>query len=136
MGKTCTNRYYLIDERHWRTDFKTMLSELKEFEALIEAQKTKQGSGEKVMSTEVTSPLVDIRCRRGLHHMLSKLTSNSKDNQRKDTQRKNRKTVIRKASETTAARTSLPEEVHLGKGERVRTYFDKDRNAIVHQHYE
>ena len=135
VGKTCTNRYYLIDEKFWRSDFDQMLAELQAFEAMLEAKPQAGNGDEAVMSPQVTSPLVDIRCRRGLHHMLSKVTSNRKDNQGKGKQRKERKTVIKKATESVAT-VGVPKEVHVGKGNKVETYFDQTKNAIIHQHHD
>ncbi len=126
VGKTCTNRYYLIDEKQWRTDYETMLEELGSFEKNLNKKGKKQ-----VMSPEVTSLLGDIRCRRGLHHMLSKVTSNRKDKQSKDKQSKDRKISIKKASK----KVEPPTVLHEGQGSKVDVYFDPARNALIHRHF-
>lgn len=88
VGKRCTNRYYLIDEKYWRTDFETML---KEIEAVYDPERKQRkvvspqdsSPEDAVMSPEVTSPLGHIRCLERTHHMLRKDSSNRKVEQSK-----------------------------------------------------
>jgi Helix-turn-helix domain len=132
IGKMCTNRYYLIDEKHWRRDFEHMRDRLAVVLEVIE--KGKNSKGEKMMSTEFTSLMgtpVNVRVVRSTHQMLLEFTSNRKDNQSKDTQKKRGKISVKKATKKTEA----PKEIHVGKGDKVDATFDPAQNAIIYRHY-
>ena len=109
IGKMCTNRYYLIDEKHWRRDFEDMRDRLSQLIAALE--KKKGGKGEKVMSTE--------------------FTSNRKDTQSKDKQR--RKGIF--SVKRTIRKIEAPKQIHVGEGNKVETVFDPEQNAIVYRHF-
>ena len=52
VGKMCSNRYYLLDEKHWRGDFDELFNAVAaDFDKIQIAKK----SGRKVMSSELTS---------------------------------------------------------------------------------
>ena len=134
VGKTCTNRYYLIDQKHWRRDYEEMLNEVEQ--AITDHKsnsKASEGEHKKVMSTQLTSPRVDIRCLRRCHGLLLKLTSNRKDKQ-KDKQERKKKVTVKKATSRTIEK-SAPQEVHIGKGKQVESIFDPKTNTIVHRRF-
>lgn len=135
VGKSCTNRYYLVDEKYWRTDFENLLEEtstiIKGYKKNLSKNKSK-----KVMLTEFTSLMrspVHIDVVSSAHQCLVEHTSNSKDKHSNDTQRK-KKISVKKAS-STLKKKQIAEEVHVGEGKNVRTYFDQTRNRIVFEHY-
>lgn len=138
VGKRCNNRYYLIDERFWKSDFEQMKAELEAYETLL-TKVDDRGLGwlneaaKEVMSPGVISLLGDKRCRHKIHHMLSKVTSNSKDKQ-KDKQKKDRKIEIKKAGTNSPAKPNEPKQVTTGKGGRYTEYYDQSTNSIV-KHY-
>lgn len=132
LGKMCTNRYYLIDQKAWRRDYENMLKEVEK--AISTYEKKGKGGGGKVMSTQLTSPSVDIRCLRRCHGLLSKLTSNRKDKQ-KDKQERTKSVSVKKASSRKAKNANQPQERYVGKGKNVETLFDEKTNTIVHRRY-
>lgn len=131
VGKRCTNRYYLVDEKLWRRDFDVML---KETEGFIKDHKQ---ASKKVMSTELTSPLGDIRWILRLHDLLLQATSNSKGTQKDTKGRKelNTKSITIHPIDNGGKTTTNVEEEHIGTGSKVDTYFDPEKNIIVHRHY-
>lgn len=68
VGKQCTNRYYLLHKKHWKSIEKTLL----ELESDVN----------RVNNSDIND--INIRYKRHLHHLLTTLTSNSKDNKSKD----------------------------------------------------
>ncbi|MCG8360996.1 MAG: helix-turn-helix domain-containing protein [Kiloniellales bacterium] len=136
VGKTCTNRYYLIDQKHWRRDYEKMLSEVEQAIALQEKNgiKSEKKGRKQVMSTELTSPTVDIRCLRRCQGLLSKLTSNRKD-KHKDKQVRREKITVKKATSINKKESDPPKEVFIGKGRKTETTFDPTTNTIVHRRY-
>lgn len=102
VGKGCTDRYYLIDEKQWRRDFDRLKIEL-------EAAKKEYKKG--VMRTQFSSPIL----RTGISRravcssltMLDEFTSNSKDKQGR-INNKDKKTVVRKVSSAPPPTPSKP----------------------------
>ena len=122
LGKSCTNRYYLIDESQWRTDFDEMLSQLEEVMAYKElVKKVGKNKAKGVMSPRVTSLPSDIRCHQRLHAMLTKVTSNRKDKQSKEKGRQQVK-LVKKEKPT----TDLPKR-------KVSYRYDSERNVMVQE---
>lgn len=126
VGRSCTNRYYLVDEKYWRTDYEEMLKEVKA------ALKPSKKGVEKVMRPQVTSLPGHIRCLERSHQMLLRATSNSKDNQ-KDNQ-ESRKTV-RKVEKKTVDKAESPKTIHVGEGKYKRETYNAEANVIVIEHY-
>ena len=138
LGKMCTNRYYLIDEKYWRTDFDEMLTHLEQVVKYKQLVKEKgENEAKKVMSPVVTSLPGDIRCHRKLHQMLSKVTSNSKDNQ-KDKQRRIEKTVKKvKSKSPNQAGNTAPKTVHIGSGSKEKApIFNEEANIFIVERYD
>lgn len=121
VGKRCTNRYYLIDEKYWRTDFEVMLEEI---EAVYDPE-TKQ---KKAMSPEVTSPLGHIRCLERTHHMLRKVTSNRKAKQSKDNQKRTGTGKIVKKKRTARVISRVKQPARSRKYEYV---WDKEKKTMI-----
>lgn len=133
VGRRCTNRYYLIDEKYWRTDFEVMLEEI---EAIYDPE-TKQkkvmspqdSSAENgAMSPQVTSPLGHIRCLERTHHMLRKVTSNRKVKQSKDNQERTEGGKIVKKKRTVRKTVSLEQPKHSSRYEYV---WDEEKKAMI-----
>jgi len=129
VGKMCTNRYYLIDEKHWRRDYDVMLTETSNLIKIFDRKK--QQSENKVMLLKVTSPQGNIRWLHRLHHLLSKATSNSKDNHSKDTKEK-RKITVRKTSKL---QKKIIKHIVTGRGDRVNIHFNEKKNAVIEHHF-
>lgn len=135
VGKRCNNRYYLVDQRLWRRDFEVMLSEVETAIHLIKENEANHKKGEiLVMSPEVTSLLGDIRCLERLHHMLSRVTSNSKDKQERINKKGKGKITIKKSSKKLLKQP--PNFVNIGKGSKVRTYYDEEKNTMFTENYD
>lgn len=133
VGKMCTNRYYLIDEKHWRRDFEVIANDLAKVITQYEA--SKDNGATMVMGTEFPSlrgTPVNLRVLSSSHQMVLEFLSNRKDNQSKDTQRKKGKISIKKA----ARKTNAPQEIHIGEGDKVETAFDPEQNAIIYRHFD
>ena len=109
VGKACTNRYYLIDEKHWRRDFEVLAQELV---AQANQQSFSLPAGlKKVMRTEF--PLIDLKvmgtefpsvmrtpvgrvANATSLKMAVEFASNRKVKQSKVTQKKRKRTVVKK----------------------------------------
>lgn len=124
LGKTCNNRYYLIDEKQWRTDFEAMSQHVE-----LELSALKQLKQNQVMSPQVTSPIGDIRCLEKLHHMLLKVTSNSKDKQERINNKDSKKVTIKKTD--TAKIIENPKHIAVGQGSKSTTKFNVQKQAYI-----
>ena len=96
VGKMCSNRYYLLDEKHWRGDFEQLFEAVAVDFAKIQLAK---GAGKKVMSSELTSVMssgLGTNVTRTLHQCLLEWTSNRKVEQSKVIQKKAKKTIENK----------------------------------------
>lgn len=129
VGKTCNNRYYLIDEKQWRSDFGEMLEQIE-----LELNTLKQLKENKVMSPQVTSSIGDIRCLQKLHHLLQKVTSNSKDKQVRINKKDRQKVTIKKATKPSLPKT--PEHISIGEGSKSRTVFSVQHKSLVTYYYD
>ena len=135
VGKMCTNRYYLIDEKQWNRDFDDVLIQLQE--AIDEyAEKSPKKLGRKVMLTEFTSLLrtgVHIRAVRSAHKMLLEFTSNRKDKQERINKKGKGIFTVKK---TKAENLKPVEEIIVGKGSKKRTFFDTEKSQMVTEYYD
>jgi len=78
IGKQCTNRYWLLGKKHWRTDFSELKELKKKFKNMSESEvkefyNTYKGDVKELKLTSI----------RVLHHGLNSFTSNSKETQKK-----------------------------------------------------
>ena len=132
VGKMCTNRYYLIDEKHWRRDFEVIAKDLGK--AIQRYEKSKDRGTSTVMGIEFPSLMgtpVNIRVLSSSHRMVLEFLSNRKDKQSKDKQKKGR-ILVKRASK----KTDTPKHIHVGEGNKVETAFDPQKNAIVSRHFD
>lgn len=132
VGKRCTNRYYLVDEKYWRVDFNAMLDEVetqydpKDNKLKVMSSET-TSSKNNVMSSLATSPIGDIKCLQRLHQMLSKATSNRKDKESKDKQERDTTgKIVKRKSLQRADRVDVPK-----RSPRYEYTYDKERNVMV-----
>ena len=133
VGKMCTNRYYLIDEKHWRRDFDVIAGDLGK--VITRYEKGKKKGTTMVMGTEFPSLMgtpVNIRVLSSSLQMVLGFLSNRKDTQSKDTQRKKGRISVKKATR----RTEAPKQIHVGEGSKVEAAFDPNRNAIIYRHFD
>jgi biotin operon repressor len=96
VGKMCSNRYYLLDEKHWRGDFDDLLALAAMDFSIVEGAKKE---GRKVMSSELTSVMstgLGADVTRTLHQCLLEWTSNRKVEHSKVTRTKRKRTVVKK----------------------------------------
>ena len=139
VGKSCTNRYYLIDEKQWRRDFDALFEETSKILTVYEKNMAKAG-GQKVMSTEFTSLMssgVHIGAIRSSHQCLVEFTSNRKDKQSKDTQKRKEKIQVKKSlsKKTSIKKKEQPRMVVEGEGSRFNEYYDRKTNEIVRRYF-
>lgn len=98
VGKMCTNRYYLVDEKYWRRDYNRMVSELaaamkfRGFKLPKDVMQTELSSLKvDVMQTELSSLMTTGLSKAAISNCLQcavGFASNSKDKQSKDNQEK------------------------------------------------
>ena len=135
VGKMCTNRYYLIDEKHWRRDFDVMEAELADALRVHDAIRKAKKKGGKVMCPEVTSLMRPLRSRvvtQRAHGLVVGVTSNRKDNQERITKKDRANVVVKKKERTRID----PDLITKGEGSKSREYFDEKENAIVREYYD
>lgn len=138
VGKACTNRYYLVDEKHWRRDFEALAQELvalanhRGFALPKDAQeemRTEFPSLDlEVMRTEFPSgmriPVGRVANSTSLK-MALQFASNRKVYQSKVTTKKAKKTVVKKAVKN--VKEGEPSEASA----RFEYVFDPDRQTMV-----
>lgn len=136
LGKMCTNRYYLIDEKYWRRDFEEMAREL---EAAV-AIKTGQKTSKEVMGTEFPSLMRTGMGKVALstsHRLALQFASNRKDKQSKDKQEKGTRRsglTVRKVTESKVP--SQPEIIEKGIGSKFSDTYSPKHQAIVREYYD
>lgn len=125
VGKMCANRYYLLDEKHWRRDFDELFSAVAVDFAIVQQAKKE---GRKVMSSELTSVMstgLGTDVVRTLHQCLLDWTSNRKVEQRKVIAKKAEKTVVKKVEKASV-------EIASSKAtKRFEYVYDQERQTMV-----
>lgn len=138
VGKACTNRYYLVDEKHWRRDFENLAQELiaqanqqgfdipKELKEVMGTQFPSLNL--EVMGTEFTSvmrtPVGRVANTTSLK-MAVQFASNSKVYQSKVIAKKAKKTVVKKVEKSLSEKASQP------ASKKFEYAYDQERRTMV-----
>lgn len=124
VGRMCSNRYYLLDENHWRGDFDDLHKAVTADFAVVERAKK---DGRKVMSSELTSVMstgLGADVTRTLHQCLLEWTSNRKVEQRKVIGKRKSKTIVRKTA-AQSVKKSAPKKFEYVFDETTKTMSER-----------
>ncbi len=118
VGKACTNRYYLVDEKHWRRDFEALAQELV-------AQANRQSFSIPAELKEVMGTPVGRVANTTSLKMAVQFASNRKVNQSKENAKGRMRTVVKRVQKQKV------KTITSATAKKFEYVFDRERQTMV-----